>query len=97
VREAEERDAEHFGCAARLLIEAELENLASDSPARRDWTGLLIAVKNDPVHILRELRRVDGRGAEAWVHAGREHQRRLQIKLARFINEIAAEDVNSAA
>lgn len=95
--ERDQRDAAYFASAARLVMEGELERLPFDSPERRIWTQLLLAIGLDAQEILRRLKRVDLKSAEAWVTAGRRHQQRIQMRLVQFVLQVSPEDSSHAA
>ena len=61
------------------------------------WTDILDTLRADPVAIYRRCKGNDADFAAAWVRAGREHERRVQLRLAKIIMCMASEGVNNAA
>jgi len=95
--ECEYRDAEHFASIATLLLEADLERLPPDSHERRKWTLILDTLRVDPVAIYRRYKDNDQQLAAAFIRAGRDRERRVQVRVARVIMRMASEGVNHAA
>jgi hypothetical protein len=95
--ECEHRDAEHFASAAALLLEADLDRLPSDSADRQTWTLMLHTLRVDPLAIYRRCLDHDKQLGAAFVRAGREHERRLQLRVARVIMRMASQGTNYAA
>lgn len=95
-RALEYREAEYFGRAAVLLIEGELGVLPSDSPQRSMWTRLLLAIKHDAGQVFHTLKSRDPQAAAAWSYAGRQYEKRLQMKLASFVRGMQPEGKDRA-
>ena len=95
-KQREQSDAEHSASAATIMLEDELERLPSDSSERRTWIRILETLRADPVAIYRLCKANDEKFAAAWVHAGRELERRVHIRLAELIMQMGSEATDEA-
>jgi hypothetical protein len=97
-REEEERSAAaHFAAAAALLAEGVLEALEPFDEERAVQTRLIESLRRDPRAVYRDWREHNPEMAAALVLAGREHERRVHLRLAELILEMPPNEANDAA
>ena len=89
--EQERRDIRYFADAAVIMADLALDALEPWNEERRIHTRLLEQLKEDPEAVYRTWREGNPVETAAMVAAGRDHIRRLQRTLQKYIEGMAAE------
>lgn len=89
-------DARYFADAARVMAEVELESLGPNDIRRRNYTGLISALRDPEVEYVAWMERDSGLAA-ALVHAGRERELRMQRMLAGWIGKISTGKISEVS
>ena len=89
--EQEQRDIRYFADAAVIMADLALDALEPWNEERRIHTRLLEQLKEDAEAVYRTWREGNPAETAAFVAAGRDHNRRLQRWLQKYIEGMAAE------
>ena len=95
--EQEQRDVRYFADAAAIMADQALDTLETWDEERRIHTRLLEDLKADAQAVYRSSRDGNPEMTAALVAAGRNHNLRLQRKLEKYIEGMAAEGHTGAA